>query len=143
MSEMIERVAKAAFTRMMQDAVEAGVFKEPIAWEQDNEALRAAWRKSIRAAIEAMPDADLYRARPFCDWREDHGNVLWWRIPISEPPYCGTPLDLGRKESHEITEGLAIVISGVNAWPFDQGDERHLWWTPLPNAKRIEDQVPL
>jgi hypothetical protein len=26
-------------------------------------------------------------------WHEDIGNVLWWRFPIDEPPYVGTPLD--------------------------------------------------
>lgn len=32
-------------------------------------------------------------ARPLADWHEDQGPVLWWRFPIEEPPYCGTPLD--------------------------------------------------
>jgi hypothetical protein len=90
-----------------------------------------------------MSDSDLYRVRPFCDWHEDHGSVIWWLIPVSEAPYVGSPLDLGRKESHEITDGLAIVIDGVNAWPFNESDQRRLWWTPLPDAKRIEDQIPL
>lgn len=27
------------------------------------------------------------------EWNEDDGNCLWWRFPIEEPPYCGTPLD--------------------------------------------------
>lgn len=26
-------------------------------------------------------------------WNEEDGSVLWWRFPIVEPPYCGTPLD--------------------------------------------------
>lgn len=25
-------------------------------------------------------------------WHEDEGDVLWWNFPITEPPYCGTPL---------------------------------------------------
>lgn len=29
----------------------------------------------------------------FEEWHEDDGNVLWWKFPIEEPPYCGTPLD--------------------------------------------------
>lgn len=72
-----------------------------------------------------MSESDLHRPRPFCDWHEDHGDVLWWRIPISEPPHVGTPLD--------------------TAWPRWRGwsDDREFWWTPLPDAKRIEDQVPL
>ncbi|MGG5253538.1 hypothetical protein ACQYAD_08585 [Neobacillus sp. SM06] len=27
------------------------------------------------------------------EWSEDYGDCLWWRFPIVEPPYCGTPLD--------------------------------------------------
>lgn len=32
-------------------------------------------------------------ARPISEWHEDHGPVLWWRFPVTEPPYAGTPLD--------------------------------------------------
>ena len=28
------------------------------------------------------------------EWNEDMGDCLWWRFPIEEPPYCGTPLDI-------------------------------------------------
>lgn len=31
--------------------------------------------------------------RPLAEWHEDDGPVLWWRFPIEEPPYVGTPLD--------------------------------------------------
>lgn len=27
------------------------------------------------------------------DYHEDYGNVLWWVLPVCEPPYCGTPND--------------------------------------------------
>lgn len=27
------------------------------------------------------------------NWKEDDGNVLWWKFPVNEPPYVGTPLD--------------------------------------------------
>lgn len=27
------------------------------------------------------------------DYHEDYGNVLWWTVPVCEPPYCGTPND--------------------------------------------------
>jgi len=27
------------------------------------------------------------------DYHEDDGPVLWWRFPIVEPPYVGTPTD--------------------------------------------------
>jgi hypothetical protein len=35
------------------------------------------------------------KARPLSEWHEDMGPKLWWRFPIEEPPYCGSPLDCG------------------------------------------------
>lgn len=34
-------------------------------------------------------------ARPESEWHEDIGDVLWWRFPIVESPYVGSPLDTG------------------------------------------------
>jgi len=30
---------------------------------------------------------------PRDEWHEDIGDVLWWRLPIDEAPYCGSMLD--------------------------------------------------
>lgn len=51
-----------------------------------DEAFSAGWdaRGQKRESIKAIP-AD--------QWCEEDGNVLWWRLPIEQPPYCGTPLD--------------------------------------------------
>lgn len=27
------------------------------------------------------------------DWHEDDGDVLWWVLPVTEPPFIGSPLD--------------------------------------------------
>lgn len=27
------------------------------------------------------------------EWHDDHGSVLWWHLPINEPPYVGQPGD--------------------------------------------------
>jgi hypothetical protein len=35
------------------------------------------------------------RARPLDEWHDDMGDVLWWKFPVTEPPYCGSPLSLG------------------------------------------------
>jgi hypothetical protein len=32
-------------------------------------------------------------AKPLEEWGEDYGDVLWWKFPIEEPPYVGSPLD--------------------------------------------------
>lgn len=34
-----------------------------------------------------------FPARPLEEWSMDDGNVLWWILPVCEPPYVGTPLD--------------------------------------------------
>jgi len=36
--------------------------------------------------------AAIVNARPEEEWHEDDGCVLWWRFPIEEPPYIGSPL---------------------------------------------------
>lgn len=36
---------------------------------------------------------DCNTLRPIEEWCEEYGDCLFWRVPIEEPPYCGTPLD--------------------------------------------------
>jgi hypothetical protein len=48
-------------------------------------------------------------AYPADAWHDDDGPVLWWRFPIAEPPYCGTP--------------------GDSEWPDEEGCFTH--WTRL------------
>jgi hypothetical protein len=55
-----------------------------IATERDN--LRAALAK-----VEAERD-DASRPRALDDWHEEDGGALWWKFPIVEPPYVGSPL---------------------------------------------------
>jgi len=70
------------------------------------------------------------RARTLAEWHEDHGPVLWWRFPIEEPPYVGTPLDRGHTvELHtqdSPTPRIATRTS-IGGWP-----GYHTHWTPLP-----------
>src|SRR5215472_441953 len=41
-----------------------------------------------------MPDFEAYADPHDADeWCEEDGPVLWWRLPVNEPPYVGTPLD--------------------------------------------------
>lgn len=32
-------------------------------------------------------------ALPLDDWHEDDGPVVWWKFPVEEPSWIGTPLD--------------------------------------------------
>lgn len=53
--------------------------------------------------------------RQLADLHEDDGTVLWWRMPVEEPPYCGSPL--------------------ADDWP-----GCHTHWTPIlvPDALPVE-----
>lgn len=52
-------------------------------------------------------------ARPIEEWHEDMGCVIWWEFPISEPPHCGTPLDMDWPGYH--THWTTIVIPAAPA----------------------------
>lgn len=56
-------------------------------------------------------------ARHIDDYHEDMGSVLWWRDPIVEPPYVGTPLD-------------------------SDFDDTYKWWSPIdiPEIPESETQ---
>src|SRR5436305_1074712 len=60
-----------------------------------------------------------FKARAIAEYHEDMGDVLWWKFPIEEPPYVGSPLVLGytvevviRTHGHEETH--QVLIGG---WP--------------------------
>lgn len=83
--------------------------------------------------------------RPFSEWHEDHRDVLWFRHPICEPPYCGSPLDLGRSACVSLTVGREQVedvsLGNVGGWPFDEEDEPNLWWLPLPDSSAVDAAI--
>ena len=51
----------------------------------------ADMRAALAAMIRAIAKGSV--ARPIDEWHEDNGPALWWRFPIDEPPYSGSPLD--------------------------------------------------
>lgn len=66
--------------------------------------LGCGWARAVRAIESAanLIEGDILQrlappavpvARPEDEYHEDMGAVLWWRFPIDEPPYCGSPLD--------------------------------------------------
>ena len=73
------------------------------------------------------------RANPLSDWHEDIGPVLWWRFPVQEPPYVGTPWDAGRAVEVTIRDSVRDYkyIENIGGWP-----GYHTHWTPLPDAPR-------
>lgn len=69
------------------------------------------------------------KARPLAEWCEEDGEVLWWRFPIDEPPYVGSPLDLGQTVEvvFRTQQGEETHRHMVGGWP-----GYHTHWTPLP-----------
>jgi len=74
--------------------------------------------KAENAALRKYKDK-LETVRPLSVWHEDFGCVLWHRMPICEPPYCGTP--------------------DASDWPYEDDDET-LFWSPLPDSNAIRDR---
>lgn len=62
----------------------------------------------LRAALEKDP------IRPGSEWGDEDGCVLWFDLPIEEPPYCGEPTD----------ENFPWVSTPIE----------DLHWCPLPEA---------
>jgi hypothetical protein len=66
-------------------------------------------------------------AQPLDDWHEDIGPVLWWRFPVVEPPYVGTPLDYGFNVARK-----GRKPRWVGGWP-----GHHTHWTRLPHVPPV------
>ena len=79
-----------------------------------------------------MTHCECSKARPLAEWHEDMGPVLWWRFPICEPPYVGTPNDTGAPIQITIIEigrrkpsqNFNVMVGGWLGY--------HTHWTPLP-----------
>ncbi len=82
-------------------------------------------------------------ARRFSEWSEECGDVLWWRFPVQEPPYLGSPLDLGfnvcAKLYDQFGNEVGSTNSDVGGWPFASDEEANLYWTPLAIPENPED----
>lgn len=88
--------------------------------ERSKAAFREVWRRftfPVTGPACKVTLADLHTPQPCDDWHEDDGVVLWFHMPICEPPFCGSPLD--------------------SDWPWEEEDEPNLWWTPLPDCNEL------
>lgn len=105
-------------------------------------------RASLRHASPCPSPAPGAVVRLLSKWSEEDGAVLWWKFPIEEPPYVGTPNDIGREvmistkvmtlrgddpvatvvvEPYQGSSGQRVNIGG---WP-----GYHTHWTPIPMPK--------
>lgn len=58
-----------------------------------NASISARDRQSVQLAMGLLVPSKPETAREFREWDEFDGDVLWWKLPVVEPPYVGTPLD--------------------------------------------------
>jgi hypothetical protein len=79
---------------------------------------------------------ELLTLRPASEWNEEMGPVLWWSPPIQEPPYVGTPNDLGypvlvkvRTNRDEKEHYLPSLTVNVGGWP-----GYHTHFSPIPSV---------
>lgn len=90
--------------------------------------------------------------RPLNEWHEEIGSVLWWLWPIEQPPYVGTPLDLGRTVSFDLTVQIGLdtydtipaKVGDTGGWPWHDADdetEARLFWTPLPDCDDLDRAI--
>lgn len=64
---------------------------QDVSWlKAENSALRAEVERLLVRVAELSPAS---APRPLKYWHEDIGTVLWWRFPVDEPPYVGSPCD--------------------------------------------------
>jgi hypothetical protein len=89
---------------------------------------------AFREVIEALEA--LTTLRPISEYEEDMGDVLWWKLPITEPPYVGSPNYLGQEVLISLqvntalkTEGTGYVRVHVGGWP-----GYHTHWSPIPKV---------
>lgn len=76
---------------------------------------------------------DYLTPRPLSEWTEETGDVLWWRFPIDEPPYVGSPLDEGFPVRISVSTRRKVEVQGVyvGGWP-----GYHTHWTPIPKPEQ-------
>lgn len=64
----------------------------------------------------------LHTLRPASEYHEDYGTVLWWHLPIEEPPHVGTPNDTDWQEAMK------------GGW---SPSEWYTHWTPIPDDRML------
>lgn len=50
--------------------------------------------KSIDISLARQNAKPYITPSPLEDWHEDQGPCLWWKFPVEEEPYVGSPLDV-------------------------------------------------
>lgn len=92
------------------------------------------------AAYEVLQE--LETLHPLSEYHEDMGDVLWWKVPITEAPWVGSPNCLGHTVQIEVTsltnERVKFQPRRSSKHTFDVGGwlpRYYTHWSPLPKVK--------
>lgn len=69
--------------------------------------------------------------RPYAEWHEDYGPVLWWRFPIQEEPYVGGPNSLGFSVGTALINQFGETVGETQANIGGDADDGSLFWEPI------------
>lgn len=96
--------------------------------------LRSLLDRNEAALVEARAEAEkLTTMRPASEWNEEDGAVIWWHVPVCEPPYVGAGPGSGEREADGEPTPCASQI--------ESGWLTH--WTPLPNLSGEKEAAEL
>lgn len=101
-TEAIKQAAKA-----LQE-IDREIAGNDLTWDRISPDSQAVYEIEAARCVQ-IHDFHRYTLRSIKSWHEDDGDVIWFRLPIEEAPWCGTPFD--------------------SNWP-----GYHTHWCPLPNV---------
>lgn len=147
--EAVEKVREAAYRQALEDVCNPLGYLQRMADAEGAKLSGMAYAIASdigtiqRIAKEALStlSADAIRQgeetfRPYSEWSEDDRDVLWWKLPVQQAPYVGSPLDLGFAVGAHLYNQFGEVIgrteANVGGWPFSESDETDLVWSRLP-----------
>lgn len=85
---------------------------------------------------------------PASEWHDDDGTVLWWHIPVCEPPYVGHGLGAGEKRRDGTPTDCARMIE--SGWITHWSRIPRVWEPsleyraiePLKGLQNVGERVP-
>lgn len=102
------------------------------------------YEEPVSRAGAAAELADRLKPKPFAAWHEDDQDVLWWKLPVMEPPYCGTPLDSswpwGEEDQKEDQAALVFTRLVVPTQPEHDALVAALEGPPLDEQPTSDDR---
>jgi hypothetical protein len=102
---------------------------------------RTTKERVARLAAELPAFAAAIRApfvvHPLEDWHDDDGDVLWWRLPVCEPPMVSSPIS--SDWLLETVDGGCVAVTDVGDGAIDKSEIKGPWathWSPLPDTSQ-------